>query len=303
MKQTIRQFIMSKLMPVLKPFDYQKKENLLYKMPLIEESNSPIIVFAIDEGNFLKFEYAANEKEYEQNFQKIYKQALQNLKEIKPQIQINKLENEKIVFVIGNEYVSEKIIDKNFMQEISKELESDNILVGVPFRGILVAIDSKSNLSNKFLATIKKYYQNAPLGLAITDNIFLLQNGEITAMAGEEVQAIGLNYRIIEDTQSNNYEIEIFCNSLNQLTDLINNSFQKAMYLIMDKKSFGGNLSFNIKGDFNLSELTNKCNNYIKSIKEKEIVKILFKHITKSPVIISFSNNNNKIISEELKSF
>jgi len=282
-------------MPILKPYNFNKGNNLLYKKPLFENGNSPLIVLAIDRGNVVEYLQAKSEEKYKNNFQELFNQALKNLKNIKAEITISEIDNSRIAFITSEEYGSEKIIDKEFMELISKKLNAYRLMVGIPFKGILITIDYKSDLRHNFPATIKKYFQNPP-NPPITSNIFLLERGEIIAMAGEDIDNSEENFKIIEDLTSNNYKVEIKCDSLDNLTDLVNKSYQQVISMILDKKVFGGQVSYYISGNISFSnELINKCNRFIDSIKNNEVANLILKTVTGKSIDVEFYYNNNKI--------
>lgn len=288
---------MNKIMPILKPYDFTKDNKFFYTKPLFENSNSPLIVLAIDRGNVVEYLQAKSEEEYKNNFQELFNQALKNLKEINTEISISEIDHSKIAFITHEEYASEKIIDKEFMELLSKKLNADRIMVGIPFKGILIAIDYRSKLRYNFPATIKKYFQNPP-NPPITSNIFLIEKGEIIAMGGEDIDNSEENFKIIEVLTSNNYKVEIKCDSLEDPKDLVNKSYQQVISMILDKKVSGGQISYYISGNINFSnELINKCNRYIDSIKNNEVANLILKTVTGKSINVEFYYNNNKIAS------
>jgi hypothetical protein len=287
---------MGQLMPILKPAGYRKEYTLFFKKLLFDNPSSPVIAFGVDQGNRIDYEGASNQEEYDQKLPVIEEQSLQNLKEVTPDIEFQDFEGSKIAFVTGHEYASEKIIDVAFMKELSTKLGADSLMVGIPFKGQLIAIDANGNLRLKFPAVIKKHYDN-PQQDPISEHVFLVQYGDVIAMAGETIKDDASdNLKITENTKTNNYTVEVLSKTIDELTDLVNTSFKQIMSMIMTRKIFGGEISFQLTNTIPLTDqLIEKCNSYVAQIEKNDMAQTLTQALTKSGIKLFFFHNGKQI--------
>ena len=287
---------MGQLLPILKPSDYRKDVKLFFKERLFDSSASPIIAFGTDEGNLISYEGASSDEDYQNRLPMLKKQALDNLKSIQPEIQVQDAQGTKIAFVINNEYASEKILDVEFMKSVGKRIGSNSLMVGVPFKGHLIATDSNSDIRMKFPAIIEKYYNN-PEQDAISDKVFLVNDGEIVAMAGENIDDDQQEkFVITEIGTSNNYKVDVKSKSIEELTENVNTSFQQIMAMIMQRKIFGGEISYHIGTDLQLdNRLVEKCQDIVKQIETSEMAQVLIQSLTNSSTKLTFYYENKQI--------
>lgn len=146
---------MNQILPILKDAGYKQNERLFFKERLFDSSAAPIIAFGTDEGIRISYQAALNEEDFNSRLPAIKQQAYDNLKLINPQIDVQDAEGTKFAFVTGSEYASEKILDVEFMKSVAQKMGCDNIMVGIPFKGNLIATDANSNNKFKFPAVIK----------------------------------------------------------------------------------------------------------------------------------------------------
>ena len=287
---------MRKLMPILKPSGYRKESELFFKKLLFNSSSSPIIAFGIDEGNRIAYEGSSSKEEYDNKLPVLIEQSLQNLKEVNPNVELQDAGGSTIAFVTGHEYASEKIMDSEFMKELSNKLGVNSLMVGIPFKGHLIAIDSNSDIRLKFPAVIKKYYDN-PQQDPISEHVFLVQDGDIIAMAGENIDdEPNENFKISENGKSNNYKVEVSCKTIDELTNTVNTSFQQIMSMVMSRKMFGGQISYRLDNSIPLtSQLTEKCNSYVEQIEKNEMAQTLTQALTKTGIKLSFFYGEKEI--------
>lgn len=293
---------MGQLLPILKPAGYRKDTPLFFKELLFDSADAPVIAFGTDEGRMIMYETATNEEDCQNRLPLLKQQALDNLKTVYPEMEIQDIQGTKIAFVIGHEYACEKILDKEFMIGVSKKLGAYSLMVGIPFKGHLIATDANSELRLKFPAVIKNYYAN-PQQDPISENVFLIENGEITAMAGEHISDNRVsNFNITEIGSTNNFEVTVSCKSIEELTEAVNNSFQQIMGMIMGRKSFGGQIAYHLDPSMPLTgQLVEKCNNYAAQIRENEMAQALVQSLTKSNIQLLFFYNGNAIAPQDVQ--
>lgn len=283
-------------MPVLKPSGYRKEETLLFKENLIDNEVSPIVAYAKDMGQMMMYESAEDEKDFGERFAQIKEEAIKNIAAIDVDYEIAEVEGGKMLFVEGNEYASEKILDTEFMKLVAKELDCSTLMVGIPFKGALIAIDANSPLRMKLPVVIKNYFDN-PQQDRISDKVFLVQNGEVIAMGGENLpdSQENDNFKIIEDSEQN-YTIELNSKSIDQLTADVNASFGQIMTMVMQRKTFGGEIAFKLNDNIELNQtLIDKCYSYIEQIKQNELLQTMAKALTSTDVNLIFYHNQELI--------
>lgn len=287
---------MGQLLPILKPTGYRQDVPLFFKEQLFKSSASPVIAFGTDEGYAMAYESAANEEDYILKLPEIKSKAIENLKAIQPNIEVQDAQGTKIAFVVGHEYASEKILDSNFMKQVGKAINSNSLMVGILFKGHLIATDSNSEIRLKFPAIIQKYYNN-PQQDPISDKVFLVNDGEIVAMAGEAIDDDGNNNFIITEIgKTNNYKVELKSKSIEELTENVNTSFQQVMAMIIQRKVFGGEVAYHLGSEMKLDKiLIEKCQSYVTQIEENEMAQTLIQALTNTKTKLSFYYNNKQI--------
>ncbi|WP_036154706.1 DUF1444 family protein [Maribacter forsetii] len=280
---------METLLPILKTADYRKDEKLQFKEFLFNDSIAPVVAYGKDRGNAMVYESASDESDLYNRFPGIKKEALANLKAIDVGYQITDAEGSKILFAEGNEYTSEKILDKDFMIKIAAELKCDTLMVGIPFKGVLMAIDSNSEMRLKLPVVVKQYFEN-PQQNPISDKVFLVQNGEVVAMGGEKLPENKSDENfVISENKAQNYGIELKSKKIEELVTDINTSFQQVMLMILQRKSFGGEITFKLSKAIVKDEtLINKCNSIIEQIEKNEMLQTISQALASSKVQFKF---------------
>jgi hypothetical protein len=288
---------MPKIVPILKPSDFGKKEKFLFKEKLVEHDKSPVVVYAKDEGRMIAYDVASDEKDFNLKFPRIKKEALSNLKKFKVSYDIQKVQGTNVLFAGGHEYTSEKILDKDFMKEIAKKLNATHLMVGIPFKGALMAIDYNSDLRMKFPLVIKQYYDN-PQQDVISDKAFLVQEGMVSAIFtkdSSEDKSDSTAFSFSED-KDQNYTIEVNSKNIKELTDDVNLSLQEVMLIVMDRGSFGGEITYKLNDNIKLDDkLIDKCHSYIDQLENNEMLQSLSQALAKSKVKFKFYHNDKLI--------
>lgn len=277
---------MGKLMPILKPAGYRKDIPLFYKKALFNSSSSPVIALGTDEGNRIDYVMAGDQQELDTKLPELYKQALENLRAIEPSLDIQDAGGAKVAFLTGHEYASEKILDSEYMKMLSQKLNAPNLMVGIPFKGHLIAVDANSDIRMKFAAIIKKYYDN-PQQDPISEYVFLVNDGEVEAMGGDNIPEE--SFVISENGTTNNYTVKVSSKTIEELTETVNGSFQQIMAMVLSRKVFGGQISYYLTNSMPLNnQLIDKCNSYVAQIQQNEMAQTLSKTLTGAGINLSF---------------
>lgn len=288
---------MGLLMPVLKPSTDVEKESLFFKYSLFDNEEAPIALIVEDEGEAILYKEAADEAEYNSKLSEYISKAFQNLKQVCPVIGIEDAEGSKIAFVSESEYASEKIMDVEFMKEISQKLGADSLMVGIPFKGLLVAIDSNSDLRLKFPAVVSKYY-HSPDQHPITERVFLVQDGEIMAISGSGTDKPQEGFILTEVAGTGNYKVEMEEGMIDELGEIVNSSYQQIMQQVMSRKVFGGYIDYYIPTAIPLTDaLIKKCNGYVDQVAKNAVAQIIVKSITGTEAKLRFYHGDQLLAS------
>jgi len=168
--------------PILKPGNWIAKPHAVF-IPWIGGKDNPqvLIAFGYDSGENLSF--LTNQKAVGLKKSEIYDVVLQNLKTLKSPISFSNVDGFNIATASGNDFASEKILDPDFLKELSQKLKSNELLVSVPRRRCLMACDK--NAPESFLQKFQALhldawnddsYGNAP----IANGLFEITNGAIS---------------------------------------------------------------------------------------------------------------------------
>ncbi|GLR18933.1 hypothetical protein [Portibacter lacus] len=275
---------MSKLMPILKPAGYRKDVPYFFKESLIENEGSPVIAFGNDKGSHIEYEGCETEDDFTDRFTPFKEEAMQNLKEVFPSVEIQELEGSKIAFITGHEYASEKILDVNYMKELGEKMGDQSLMVGIPFKGHLLATGSSSNVRAKFPVVIQNYFEN-PQQDAISPYVFLVESGQVIGMGGQNLPDENESFVISENLKSSNFTVTVNCSTIDELKDIVNNTYQQILLSVMKNTTFGGEIRYEIKPTLPFSdELVNRCQSFVDQIKDNELAQTIVAAIAKNGI-------------------
>lgn len=287
---------MNKLMPVLKPAGYRKDVPLFIKESILDNPESPVVAYGHDKEDRIEYEYSQNEEEFRKHFEACKKEALKNLKSVNPNIEIQEVEGYKVAFVTGHEYASEKLLDTDFINELGNQLGDASLMVGVPFKGLLIAAGSSSSLRAKLPVVIQKYYDN-PQQDVISPYVFLVENGLISAMGGHNVPNNNeAQYSFSENFDTHNFTVETECKSIEELKDVVNATYPRILLTVMKSGEFGGEILYDLKPNLPLDDaLIKKCNSMVEQIKTNEMAQTIVKALAKNGINPIFKYDGKQI--------
>ena len=135
----------------------------------------------VEEDHFTSPDTTDMEEDF---FWALHNYALKNLNKIEdiPTAFLQESEN-KIVVCADVEFVSETILSKMHMLKIHQLLESDDLLVSVPRRGVLIACSKNESdeVTEKLAGLTYIFYKDENLDDCLTTDVFWLHKGEIRA--------------------------------------------------------------------------------------------------------------------------
>jgi hypothetical protein len=264
---------MDRVMPILKPAGYRQNEKLFFRELLLDSTAAPVVAFGIDQGNRVAYQGAADEADLEQRLPSLRDEALKNLSIVEVRIDIRDAEGSRIAFVVGAEYASEKILDQEFMKTIAEKLGVSGLLVGIPFRGTLVAVEANSSIRMKFPAIIKKYFDN-PQGEPVSDKVFLVKEGQVIAMGGEKIEDEASGSFSISEEASGLLTVQLATADRKEMFPEINQAIESSLTLLVARKQADAKVNFYlnpvIRFDGRLiEELDNYCRQILQHSKNR----------------------------------
>ena len=273
---------------ILKPNGYKANRELGLKEKLFEYESSPMVAYGTDKGSHIEYVEAKDANELEQRIAEIKKVALNNISKIEVKHSIQIIDGEKLFIVEPHEYAAEKLLDKEFLNVVAKELGNESFLVGIPHQGVFSAVSSMSSFKGKFLGFIKHKFEN-PEANAITPHVFEIFKGDIIAVAGEDA---GGTKNTIAQKSNGDLIIELDSQNFEEFTNQVSQGYSQAMLLAMKSKEFSGNIIFNENNqsfDFNETVL-NKCKSYIEQISSNEMAQTVSKAMSGNGITPSFTH-------------
>ena len=274
---------MEKIVPVLKPAGYRRDVPLFVKENLFDNPSSPVIAYGIDKGQTLEYTGVESDDELVIRIEEMKVAASEFLKEVHPKINIQEIEGSQLIMVSEHEYASEKILDKEFMIDLASKINAGDLLVGVPFKGQLIAVDSTAPIRTKFPHAVKQSFEN-PQQDVISPNVFLVREGEIVGMGGVDVSdASANNFSISENSTTHNYTSQIKCSTIEELKEMVNASYQQILLQAMKTKEFGGRIDFHVGGEIEDSpELRKRAVSFVEQISGNELAQTVIEVIAKN---------------------
>lgn len=278
---------------ILKPNGYKAQREFGLKEKLFGYDYSPLIAYGTDKGSHIEYEEATDSVDLENKLSEIKKIALENNSKIQVTYSVQDIEGDKLFIADPHEYASEKILDKEFLKVVSKELNSGSFLVGIPHQGVFAAVSSMSNFKRKFLGFIKQKFEN-PEANQITPHVFEIFEGEIIAVAGEDT---GGNKNTITQKSNGDLIVELESGSFDDFKNQVSQGYSQALLLAMKSKGFSGNITFNENNsEFKFDKkVIEKCQSFIDQISGNEMTQTVSKAMSGNGVIPSFTHEGKNI--------
>ncbi|MCX6189695.1 MAG: hypothetical protein NTW54_08870 [Bacteroidetes bacterium] len=283
---------MGQLLPVIKNFAWFIDDALVLKEPLLDFDESPVMGIAEDLDDKIKYSEASSPEAYATELAARKTEALENLKNLEITYDVQEVNGEKVIVASGQEFASEKILDTSFLAKIHQELGSEQVAIGIPFQGFLIAISNGSaELLNKFPSVIKKHYDN-PQADKISDRVFLSVNASIVAHAG--VDANAQKAAVPEPCF-----VQTMTQDLLELRATFNKTYQELLIKCSAEEAISGILKFMIIPEIiqKSDGLINLCLELASSFSDVETVSSAAPTLTHLKVVFSYDQDD--ILAEQ----
>ncbi len=296
---------MDQLLPILKnrqEFEGQKQRGMFVD-ELFGNEQSPILMYGQDRGAYM--EYSQSKTEHEDKETK--EQAIKNIENLEISYEIRETKGFKIA-MLEHEYAAEKILDKNYMNKIASDLDSDAIVVGIPMKGLMAVVAKGKGEDLLYGATLQQY-QEAPT-YPISDSLFYLVNGEIEMMSKMEVSDAAKDEKGLSEIIGENdgkgkigFVAKVGNKSEAELVKQIQAAFQNIILHVMkDPKNFNGKVDFHINPNFH--QLTNSLDKRIKLMAKNISERGVFQLIGRSSgeeFKVKFFYGDDQLIAETIE--
>lgn len=278
---------------IIKPAGYRADREFALKEKLFDYDRSPIVAYGTDKGDYIEYIEATDASDWEAKMKEIKEKALKNNSMIEVSYSVEDIEGDKLFIANPHEYASEKILDKEFLKTVSKELNTESFLVGIPHQGVFATISGASSFSDRFLGFIKQKFEN-PEANPISPHVFEIYQGNIIAVAGED--AGGTTNTIVQKSNGD-LIVELDSNSFEEFTTQVSQGYPQAMMLAMRNKNFSGNIIFNENNEaFRFDDtVLAKCRSYIEQIHGNEMAQTLSKAMSGNGIYPAFTHRGHKI--------
>lgn len=168
-----------RLMPSLRSRTDIELDEVVWR-PIVDDQGPldlPVVVCGIDgESTFGMIRREAMAKSVETAFD----EALANLGDEAVHCEEIEIAGLTVIMVSGNFYAAEKILDREFMQSLHRELDSDLLAASTPARGcLLVTADYHDNMSLARFSAIAHARHEDGGGRAISPAVLLVERGRV----------------------------------------------------------------------------------------------------------------------------
>ncbi len=187
------------ILPALKPHDWAGRETA-FSRPLLsgeEAERMPVVAFGYDRPHTFEFLVASEVPggPSSENLARIEVEALDNLRK-RPGAwsaeDIDLGENSFSLAICGDDFLAaERILDDQFMSEAHRLLEAEMLAVGIPRRGMLLAINFKQGHESivRLAAAVSAQHYRADTA-PISPLIFMVHEGKVVGY-GKGLEDVG----------------------------------------------------------------------------------------------------------------
>jgi hypothetical protein len=175
---------MGTIFPILENLQLQRKE--VFNIPLYQSDKAikdmPIIAFAeVNESN--RNTIIENTEDVSLSGGELVREAFKNLKAFDIQWREKNLNHSQHILCAEAEWAAEKILDQAFLIQAIHLLQSKQILVAIPKRGVIMAAPlTYSELDTSFCNHAYRYFDDMG-GIPLFEKLFIVENGQIIGLS------------------------------------------------------------------------------------------------------------------------
>lgn len=241
------------VIPVLRPAGWAANHPLIFRQQLADHPQSPVVVYGRVEGDDVHIQEAQSEEELASLMPKYREEGLAALRALDLAIAVEDVEGLKIAFAQNHPLTAETILEPEFMKQIQEHLEATSIAVAIPMRGFLLAVDAERQEQVERLGHVAAQMYRSGDGDPITTALFMLQDGEIVAIAvmdeqeGEQPEADeGSFLQIGQHKENGNVLVAIGFDSLERFATMVVQTYQGILNHVAQSGFFGGTIDYHI---------------------------------------------------------
>ncbi|MGB3466748.1 MAG: DUF1444 family protein [Cyclobacteriaceae bacterium] len=167
--------------PILKPGNWPGIKAGAIKQTLVGSPDNPEVVLGYGYDTPENFIFLTHQHMQTLNSKEVVDNANANLKNYKAQLTYSEKLDKQVLFGSGEDFSSEKILVREYMQQAHKMLDAEEVIVSIPRRRCMMVVNrDNKQLIKTFLdlhlrAWHEDDYGNAP----ITKLLFILKDGDI----------------------------------------------------------------------------------------------------------------------------
>jgi hypothetical protein len=283
----------------------QRKE--VFNIPLYQVENEnremPIIAFA-EVGNSNRNIIIENTEDVALSGGDLVRVAFKNLKEFNLEWRFKDLKHSQNILCAEAEWAAEKILDQAFLLKAINLLQSKQILVAIPKRGIIMAAPlTETELDVAFCTHAVKCYEDMG-GIPLYDKLFVVEDGQISGISkvkpnfersNEEILGSidvlvkrEISSKVTKMVYINGFESYSVVLGAQDFDDFTNAAYQIITEILANNKHnpcFSGLIEFSI-----LSEWLPKNNNF------DNVLARFFDRLKMQPQMAKFANTLRKDI-------
>lgn len=179
----------NKIYPILKPGDWVGAKYGAVKRVLVGPDENPELYVGFGYDSEDNFVFVTEDMLGERTEEDIINEALKNLSEFS--VDINEVAPGEAIVSDGFDFCCEKILDEDFMMEVHKRLNSEEVHVSIPRRRNLMAVSKTASepIYKKFLDVHFGTWEDDSYGNApVYPWVFVVKNAKISGIIRFETE-------------------------------------------------------------------------------------------------------------------
>ncbi len=240
------------IIPILRPAGWAANHPLIFRQQLADHPQSPVVAYGKLEGEDVHIQEAQSEEELKVLLPKYQEESLAALRELDLDIVVEDVEGFKIAFVQNHPLTAETILEPGFMKQVQEKLGAASIVVAIPMQGFLLAVDGDQQEQVERLGHIAMQMYQSGESEPITTSLFMLQDGEIVAIAvmdeneGQQQSDDGSFLQIGQHKENGNVLVAIGYDSYERFATTVVQTYQGILNHVAQSGFFGGTIDYHI---------------------------------------------------------